>query len=345
MERRLFSYELPSELIAQEPLAERTASRLLVLDGATGRLEDDSFGALGCRLLRGDLLVLNDTRVLPARLYGQKSTGGRVEILLDRLVAARQALVQLRASRGPAAGARISLPGRASIEVLGRDNDLYLVEFDTDAPAYLEAYGQTPLPPYIERQPTRADAERYQTVFARHTGAVAAPTAGLHFDTAMLAALEQRGIELARVTLHVGSGTFAPVRSERIEEHELHAEWLKVDARTAEAVTSARAAGRRVVAVGTTVVRALETAARSGRVEPFEGDTRLFIYPGYEFRVVDAMLTNFHLPESSLLMLVAAFAGYEQVMNAYRHAVAERYRFFSYGDAMFITSGPHARRS
>jgi len=337
MRRSDFHFELPDELIAQAPLPERGGSRLLVLDGESRVLRDRMFADLPSLLRRGDLLVLNDTRVLPARLYAQKPSGGRVELLLERLLGARRALFQLKASHKPKAGSELELPGEARARVIGRHGALFELEFDRDLVPFLETHGQVPLPPYIARAASEADRERYQTVFARAPGAVAAPTAGLHFDRARLDALAELGIERGVLTLHVGAGTFAPVRTERIEDHELHAEWLEVSAETCAAVARCRAAGGRVVAVGTTSVRALETAARGGALAPFAGDSRLFIYPGFEFRVVDAILTNFHLPESSLLMLVSAFAGREATLAAYAHAVAQRYRFFSYGDAMFVT--------
>jgi S-adenosylmethionine:tRNA ribosyltransferase-isomerase len=345
MQRSDFHYDLPPELIAQTPLTERGASRLLALDGATGTVADRTFAELPELLRRGDLLVFNDTRVLPARLFGRKPTGGRVELFLERLLGPRCALMQLRGSHKPHAGGEIELPGDARARVLGRHGALYELEFNSDVVALLEAHGQVPLPPYIARTADEADRERYQTVFARAPGAVAAPTAGLHFDRALLERLEAHGVERTFLTLHVGAGTFAPVRTERVEDHELHAEWLMVSAETCAAVERCRARGGRVVAVGTTSVRALETAARSGTLAPFAGDSRIFIYPGFTFRVVDAMVTNFHLPESSLLMLVAAFAGHAATLAAYRHAVAQRYRFFSYGDAMFITPSSTARQA
>jgi S-adenosylmethionine:tRNA ribosyltransferase-isomerase len=337
MLRSDFHYDLPQELIAQVPLRERRASRLLVLDGGTGTIDDRLFADLPELVRPGDLLVFNDTRVLPARVIGRKPTGGRVELLLERLLGPRSALVHLQASKKPAPGSHVELPGGARARVGGRRAELTEIELDRDVVAFFEAHGQTPLPPYIARMPDEADRERYQTVFARAPGAVAAPTAGLHFDSALLALLAARGVDRTFVTLHVGAGTFAPVRTERVEDHELHAEWLEVTAATCAAVERCRARGGRVVAVGTTSVRALETAARGGKVTPVAGDSRLYIYPGFEFRVVDAMVTNFHLPESSLLMLVCAFAGREQTLAAYRHAVAQRYRFFSYGDAMLVT--------
>jgi S-adenosylmethionine:tRNA ribosyltransferase-isomerase len=342
MQRSDFHYDLPPELIAQVPLAERRASRLLVLDGATGAVEDRAFTDLPAFLRAADLLVFNDTRVLPARVIGRKPTGGRVELLLERLLGPRSALVHLQASHKPSPGSHVELPGGAKARVGARRGELTEIELDREVVPFLEAYGETPLPPYIARTPDAGDRERYQTVFARAPGAVAAPTAGLHFDATMLRALDERGVERAFLTLHVGAGTFAPVRTERIEDHELHPEWLEVPAETCAAVERCRERGGRVVAVGTTSVRALETAALGGKVTRFSGDSNLYIYPGFEFRVVDAMVTNFHLPESSLLMLVAAFAGREQTLAAYRHAVAQRYRFFSYGDAMLVTRKAHA---
>jgi S-adenosylmethionine:tRNA ribosyltransferase-isomerase len=343
MQRSDFHYDLPPELIAQKPLAERRASRLLVLDGTTGAFADRRFADLTTLLNARDLLVLNDTRVLPARIIARKPTGGRVECLLERALSSRRALVHLRASHTPQVGAELTLPAGARARVVARAGELFELEVDRDVVPYFEAYGQTPLPPYITRAPDDTDRDRYQTVFARAPGAVAAPTAGLHFDEAMLDALAARGVGRAFVTLHVGSGTFAPVRADRVEDHELHSEWIEVGAETCAAVDRCRRNGGRVIAVGTTSVRALETAARDGQLAPFAGDSRLFIYPDFEFRVVDMLVTNFHLPESSLLMLVAAFAGRENTLAAYRHAVTERYRFFSYGDAMLVTPQRAAR--
>ena len=342
MNRSDFNYVLPPELIAQAPLADRGASRLLVLDGATGQVADRQFADLAQLLTPGDLLVLNDTRVLPARLFGVKPTGGQVEVMLDRILDARHVRAQIRASHSPRAGSEIQFAGGARAKVIGRAGALFELKFDRDVEPYLQTHGQVPLPPYIDRSPDNADRQRYQTVFARSPGAVAAPTAGLHFDRALLAALAQHGVEHEFITLHVGAGTFAPVRFERIEEHTLHSEWLRVPAAVCASVERCRARGGRVVAVGTTTVRALETAALNGKLQAFEGDSRLFIYPGFAFRVVDAMVTNFHLPESSLLMLVAAFAGQKATLAAYRHAIEQRYRFFSYGDAMFVTPAPQA---
>jgi S-adenosylmethionine:tRNA ribosyltransferase-isomerase len=344
VKRSEFNYDLPRELIAQAPLPRRSASRLLVLDGATGSIEDRRFGDLVELLRSGDLVVFNDTRVVPARLFARRApTGGRVEIMLERVLSARRVLAQLRASHLPRGDGELDLPGGHRARVVGRTGSMFELELDCDAHELLEAHGEVPLPPYIERPAEPSDRERYQTVFARTPGAVAAPTAGLHFDRALLDDLEARGVERSFLTLHVGAGTFAPVRAERVEEHELHAEWLQVPAEVCAAVERCRARGGRVVAVGTTSVRALETAARTGTVQPFEGESALFIYPGFRFRVVDALVTNFHLPESSLLMLVAAFAGRDAVLRAYRHAVQSRYRFFSYGDAMFVTPAPNAR--
>ncbi len=337
MDRRDFSFDLPPELIAQHPLAERSASRLLALEGRTGRVQDLCFKDLVGLLRAGDLLVLNDTRVLPARLFGRKASGGRIELLLERLLGPRRVRVQLKASHPPKPRQTLLFPEGAEAVVESREGALFDLVFDREAEPYFAAHGLVPLPPYIAREPDARDLDRYQTVFARRAGAVAAPTAGLHFDAALLEVLAQRGVERAFLTLHVGAGTFAPVRTEHIEAHRLHAERLEVSAALVEAVERTRGRGGRIVAVGTTVVRALETAAQGGGLAPYEGETEIFIFPGFEFRVVDALVTNFHLPESSLLMLVAAFAGRDATLAAYRHAVAQRYRFFSYGDAMFVT--------
>jgi S-adenosylmethionine:tRNA ribosyltransferase-isomerase len=337
MDRADFHYELPPELIAQAPLPVRSASRLLVVDSRTGELTDSRFGAIVDWLEPGDLLVLNDSRVLPARLMGRKPTGGRVELMLERIVGARKGLFQLRSSKSTKGGAVIAIDGGGEAHVVARHGDLFELEFDRDLKSLLETRGAIPLPPYIGRAPTSADRERYQTVFARVPGAVAAPTAGLHFDAALLASVAARGVSTARITLHVGAGTFSPVRTERVEDHRLHPERFEIDAVAVAEIGRARERGGRIVAVGTTTVRALESAARRG-LAPMTGETDLFIYPGFEFRLVDGLVTNFHLPESSLLMLVAAFAGRETTLRAYRHAVAQRYRFFSYGDAMLLTS-------
>ncbi|MCP4198515.1 MAG: tRNA preQ1(34) S-adenosylmethionine ribosyltransferase-isomerase QueA [Proteobacteria bacterium] len=332
-----FDYELPEELIAQFPPEERAGSRLLCLDGPAGGLADRRFLDLPQQLLPGDLLVFNDTRVMPARMHGHKASGGKVEILIERLVAADKALVHIRASKSPKPGSELRV-GDFRLQMLERDGALFLLRvLDTDFDSLMAAYGHMPLPPYISRDDGKLDEERYQTVYADRLGAVAAPTAGLHFDKDMLLRLEQMGVHTARVTLHVGAGTFQPVRVDNIAEHVMHSEWLEVDQLVCDQIAETRRNGGRVVAVGTTSVRSLETAARNGQLLPYTGDTQLFITPGFEFQVVDAMLTNFHLPESTLLMLVSAFAGYQSVKDAYRHAVAERYRFFSYGDAMFLT--------
>lgn len=343
MLRSDFHYELPDELIARHPAARRSDSRLLHLDGRSGALADLRFADLPHLLRANDLLVFNDTRVVPARLYGRKATGGRIELLLERVVDGRRALVQLRSSKPPAVGSVIGLPAGESATVAGREGDFWLLGFDGDPAAVFERHGEMPLPPYLRRAADDLDRERYQTVYARVPGAVAAPTAGLHFDAELLEACRQAGVACAHVTLHVGAGTFQPVRVDDLREHRMHAELTEVPTAACEAVAACRARGGRVVAVGTTAVRALESAAQDGRLVPFAGDTRLFITPGYRFRVVDALVTNFHLPESTLLMLVAAFAGHGHVLAAYRHAVAARYRFFSYGDAMFVEPAPAAR--
>jgi S-adenosylmethionine:tRNA ribosyltransferase-isomerase len=342
LHRRDFHFDLPEELIAQHPPAERGDSRLLTLDGVTGALGDRWFHELPELLQPGDLLVFNDTRVIPARLFGRKASGGRFEMLVERLLDERRALVHLRASKAPQPGGRLWLDAGFAAAVLGRRDDLFEIRVEGDEPllALLEQHGQLPLPPYITRAPTAEDAERYQTVYARHPGAVAAPTAGLHFTPALLDRLAERGVEQAFVTLHVGAGTFQPVRVESIAEHVMHAEWLEVGEETCARIHATQARGGRVIAVGTTVTRALETAAGTGEVRPWQGETRIFIHPGYRFRAVDALITNFHLPESTLLMLVAAFAGHAEILRAYRHAVDRRYRFFSYGDAMFLTRRP-----
>jgi S-adenosylmethionine:tRNA ribosyltransferase-isomerase len=336
MDRREFHYDLPTELIAQAPLPARAASRLLVLDGVTGAIDDRQFADLGGLLRPGDLLVLNDTRVLPARLFGRKQSGGRVELLLDRITGSHSGRFQSRAHRSPKPGTRLVLDDGAEARVVGRDGDLFDVELDTELAAYLEQHGEVPLPPYIDRPADDRDADRYQTVYAKRPGAVAAPTAGLHFDESSLDELTASGIEHAFLTLHVGAGTFAPVRTERIEAHRLHAERIHVPQALCERIVATRARGGRTVAIGTTTVRALESTALDREFAELQGETSLFIRPGFRFRIVDAIVTNFHLPESSLLMLVAAFAGHGATMAAYRHAVAERYRFFSYGDAMLV---------
>jgi S-adenosylmethionine:tRNA ribosyltransferase-isomerase len=334
-----FHFELPESLIAQRPLAERGASRLLALDGPSGECRDLHFVDLPSLLSPGDLLVFNDTRVIPARLFGRKDTGGRVEILLERVQSSTEALAHLRASKAPRPGSTLRLDGGECLLVVDRDDALFrLRAIDAELPQLLRRHGHVPLPPYIRREDDATDLDRYQTVYARRDGAVAAPTAGLHFDQAMLERLRAAGIETTQVTLHVGAGTFQPVRVDDLDRHRMHAEWIEVGAEACGQICASRERGGRVVAVGTTSVRSLETAAAGPEgLVPFAGDSRLFIRPGYRFRVIDALLTNFHLPESTLLMLVSAFAGHAQIMAAYRHAVAERYRFFSYGDAMFLT--------
>jgi S-adenosylmethionine:tRNA ribosyltransferase-isomerase len=340
MQRSDFSYELPSDLIAQHPSGERGDSRLLCLEGPSGRLSDRMFADLPALLQPGDLLVFNDTRVMPARLYGRKESGGRVEILIERVLESNRGLAHVKASKSPKPGSRLQVGDSAELEVVGRRDDLFeLLLSDGDLTDLMAREGHMPLPPYIARADEAFDRERYQTVYGQRLGAVAAPTAGLHFDKTMLDRLAKLGVESARVTLHVGAGTFQPVRVEDLDRHVMHSEYVEVDAEVCARVRETRERGGRIVAVGTTSVRSLESAAADGELKPFQGDTRLFIRPGYHFQCVDVLLTNFHLPESTLLMLVSAFAGYEQVMAAYRHAVAERYRFFSYGDAMFLTRG------
>lgn len=335
-----FDFDLPSELIAQYPLPNRGDSRLLCLDGPSGELQDRMFRDLPEFLRPGDLLVFNDTRVVRARLHGLKETGGRVEVLVERLEDAHTALAHVRASKAPRAGMRLVLGDGVEVRVSGRVGDLYRLATGGDGfPALMERHGHMPLPPYIERGDEAVDEERYQTVYARKSGAIAAPTAGLHFEQAMLDVLKAQGVEQTHVTLHVGAGTFQPVRSEHLDDHVMHSEYLEVSPEVCDLVQETRAHGGRVVAVGTTCVRSLECAAANGELSPYYGDTRLFIRPGYHFRVVDLLITNFHLPQSTLLMLVSAFAGYRQVMQAYRHAVGKGYRFFSYGDAMLLTRG------
>ena len=333
-----FRFELPPELIAQAPLPERSASRLLVVPPGDAPFQDRGIRELPDLLRTGDLLVFNDTRVIPARLFGTKATGGRVEILIERLLPGNEARAQVGASKTPKPGARIALDAGGEAEVLGRDEAFHHLRFHVDAPLeqWLGDAGRLPLPPYIERAPDSADAERYQTVFAREPGAVAAPTAGLHFDQAVLDALRAKGIEFGHVTLHVGAGTFQPMRVDDVGDHVMHSEWLNVGAELVQQVRRTRARGGRVIAVGTTVVRSLESAMRDGELQPFAGETRIFIFPGYRIESVDALVTNFHLPESTLLMLVSAFAGRERILDAYAHAVDARYRFFSYGDAMLL---------
>lgn len=337
MKRTDFHYRLPAELIAQVPLEQRSASRLLCFDKVSGGLSDRNFNDLPALLNAGDLLVFNNTEVIPARLYGRKASGGRAEILVERLLSRQECLAQVRVSKSPKPEGKLILEDGTELTVLGREDDFFhLQAVGGDLILLLQDLGHMPLPPYITREDTERDRRRYQTVFAETPGAVAAPTAGLHFDQALLGRLKDAGIQSTTVTLHVGAGTFQPMRVDNIEDHQMHAEWLQVPQSACDAIAAARTRGGRVIAVGTTAVRSLETAAQGGTLEPFSGDSRLFIYPPYDFRVVDAMITNFHLPESTLLMLVSAFAGCEETLMAYRHAVEQSYRLFSYGDAMLI---------
>ncbi len=328
-----FDYELPPDLIAQYPPARRRDSRLLVVGKS---LEDRQFNDLPALLHDGDLLVFNDTRVIRARLHGRKQTGGQVEVLVERVLPASEILAQVRASKTPKPGTILELAGGCDATVIGREDDMFRLRLSVPVLEFLQQHGDVPLPPYLNRDSESADNERYQTVYAREPGAVAAPTAGLHFDERMLEETTRMGVQHEYVTLHVGAGTFQPLREEQIEANRLHAERVQVSAEVCDAVRATRASGGRVIAVGTTSVRALETATASGDLQPFDGETDLFVVPGFAFRCVDAMLTNFHLPRSSLMMLVAAFAGRERILDAYRHAVENQYRFFSYGDAMLI---------
>jgi len=338
MQRSDFNFDLPPELIAQYPLESRSDSRLLCLHGGSGALQDRHISDLPEMLQPGDLLVFNNTRVIPARLFGHKDTGGKVEILIERIMEGDQVLAHVRASKSPKPGSSIQVDNDCEFVVVGRHNDLYRLVCKSDLPVrkILEQHGHIPLPPYINREDSGLDVSRYQTVYAQRDGAVAAPTAGLHFDNELLEKLKQTGVEVAFVTLHVGSGTFQPVRVDNIKDHEMHSEYIEVGQEVCDAIAKARAQGHRVIAVGTTTLRSLETASLSGTLQPYEGETSIFIYPGVPIRSVDALVTNFHLPESTLLMLVCAFGGMENMLSAYRHAVAEKYRFFSYGDAMYI---------
>ncbi len=337
-----FDYDLPAELIAQTPAAKRARSRLMHVAGAT--LTDRAFADLPELFAPGDLLVLNDTKVIRSRLHGRRETGGRVELLLERIVAPDEAWMQLSASHPPKPGGRVLLDGGASAIVQERDGRFFRLRFDTEAAldVYFERHGEVPLPPYISRTPDAADSERYQTIYARHPGAVAAPTAGLHFDHAMLDRLRSHGVTFAYLTLHVGAGTFQPIETEDLAQHRMHSERFEIPEATSAAIAAARAAGRAVVAVGTTSLRALESAATSAGVRAGAAETALFITPGFRFRIVDRLLTNFHLPRSTLLMLVSAFAGVASIRAAYAHAIGERYRFFSYGDAMLLERDPQA---
>jgi len=333
-----FNFELPEHLIAQEPLAERSSSRLLHLQRSPARLSDRLFSELATLLEPGDLLVFNNTRVIPARLYAKKPSGGRVEVMIERLTGPRTARVQLRVNRKPAPGTELLIGEAVRLRLLEREGEFWKIEIDAgpDWPELLDEAGHMPLPPYIQREDNSQDRHRYQTVYADVPGAVAAPTAGLHFDERVLTELDQRGIQRGHCTLHVGAGTFQPVRVDDIKDHEMHAEWLQVDQQLVDQIERTKADGRRVIAVGTTAVRSLETAAADGTLAPYTGDSRLFIYPGFEFKVVDGLITNFHLPGSTLMMLVSALAGRDRIMAAYQHAIDQEYRFFSYGDSMFI---------
>ena len=335
-----FDYELPDRLIARFPAGKRRGSRLMVVDPERDALEDRQFADLPNLLQSGDLLVLNNTRVIKARLIGRKSTGGKIEVMIERITGERSALAHVRASKTPKTGAVLDLPGGCNAEVRGRSGSLFLLGFSTALEGYLEAHGEMPLPPYLNRDAAAADDERYQTVYAERPGAVAAPTAGLHFDHAMLQELESRGIKHTFVTLHVGAGTFQALRQEAVDANKLHAERIEVDKNASADIRQTRRDGGRVIAVGTTSVRVLESAAERTGLDACSGETDLFIRPGYRFRAVDAMLTNFHLPRSSLLMLVSAFAGHARMLAAYQHAVQQEYRFFSYGDAMLLFPEP-----
>jgi len=340
MQRSDFHFDLPDELIARYPASERRGSRLLVLQGE--QVSHRQFPDLLDYLQPGDLMVFNNTRVIPARLFGQKQTGGKVEVLIERPLDEHRALAHIRSSKSPKPGTRLLLEGGIEAECTGREGALFCLTFLNQEPLLelLEAHGHLPLPPYIDREDQQSDKERYQTVYAQHPGAVAAPTAGLHFDDLLLEQIRDKGIDTAFVTLHVGAGTFQPVKVDKLEEHQMHKEWLEVTSEVAEQVRATRQRGGRVIAVGTTSVRCLETACRSGEIQPYTGDTDIFIYPGYQWQCVDLLITNFHLPESTLLMLVSSFSGYQPIMQAYREAVAEKYRFFSYGDAMLLTRTP-----
>lgn len=340
-----FNFDLPLDLIAQRPLTERTQSRLLCLDGAMGEWCDQQFAQLPTLLNKDDLLVLNNTRVIPARIFGKKVSGGRIEVMLERVLSDSELLVQIRASKAPKVGGQLLLGDEAiKAEVVARDNGFYQLRLDDQrsAIAVVQAIGHMPLPPYIDHSDDALDQQRYQTIFAEHPGAVAAPTAGLHFDQSILDEISAKGVRQATVTLHVGAGTFQPVRVDDIATHEMHYEYVVVPQATCDAIIETRARGGRVIAVGTTVVRSLETASKAGVPSAFSGETNIFIYPGYRFSSVDALVTNFHMPESTLLMLVSAFGGRENMLAAYRHAIEQRYRFYSYGDAMFITPLPEA---
>lgn len=351
MRRQDFYYDLPDSLIARAPTAERRGSRLLQLDGPSGALTHRQFPELLELINPGDLMVFNDTRVIPARIFGQKESGGQVEILVERVLDTHRILTHTRASKAPRVDTCVILEDGTRLKMIARHDALFEWEFQTEETALsvLDRIGHMPLPPYIDREDADSDRERYQTVYGKHQGAVAAPTAGLHFDELMLEQLRAKGVQIAFVTLHVGAGTFQPVRADEISEHHMHSEVMDLSAEVCELVRKTKAAGNRVIAVGTTSVRCLESAAQGfnnpehkGEIHPYQGETAIFIFPSYQFQVVDALVTNFHLPESTLLMLVSALAGYQHTMHAYAEAVANQYRFFSYGDAMFVTKNPDA---
>ena len=342
MRRDLFHFDLPDDLIARQPALERQGSRLLYLDSGSNALQHQQFTDLIGHIQSGDLMVFNNTKVIPARLFGEKQSGGKIEVLVERIVDSHTAQAHVRASKSPKQGNQLRFDQGHSAEMQGRAGDLFVLRFSAPVLDVLNQIGHMPLPPYIDRSDTDDDRSRYQTVYAEQPGAVAAPTAGLHFDEQLLTEIRAKGANIAFVTLHVGAGTFQPVRADSIFDHQMHSEWLQVTEEVCQQVAQTKAQGGRVIAVGTTSVRCLETAASSGTIVPFEGDTAIFIYPGYDFKVVDGLLTNFHLSESTLLMLVSAFSGYQSIMQAYAQAVAERYRFFSYGDAMFLIHNPNA---
>ncbi|WP_115717713.1 tRNA preQ1(34) S-adenosylmethionine ribosyltransferase-isomerase QueA [Gallaecimonas mangrovi] len=350
MLRSDFHFDLPEELIARHPMPERSASRLLMLDGPSGGIEHRHFTDLLDKLAAGDLLVFNNTRVIPARLYGQKASGGKIEMLVERLLDDKRVLAHIRSSKSPKEGTQLVFDEGVMATMVARHDALFELAFDGEDTVLgiLERIGHMPLPPYIDRPDDEADRERYQTVYNEKPGAVAAPTAGLHFDEPLLEKIRAKGVETAFVTLHVGAGTFQPVRADDISDHKMHSEYAEVPQQVVDAIAACKARGGRVIAVGTTSVRSLESAAQASlkagtELTPFASDTDIFIFPGYRFLVVDGLITNFHLPESTLIMLVSAFAGYQQTLAAYREAVNQRYRFFSYGDAMFITKNPEAK--
>lgn len=343
MQLKDFHFDLPPELIARYPLPARSDSRLLCIENVTGALSERRFNDVFQLINPGDLLVFNNTKVIPARFYGQKITGGQVEVLVERILDNERILAQVRVSKPPHMGDKLLFAQDICLEVVDRQNQFYILRYQqTDTPILdvIESIGEIPLPPYMHREPEESDKERYQTVYATHKGSVAAPTAGFHFDQALLDKLKANHVDMGYLTLHIGAGTFAPVRVENINEHKMHSEYLDVPSELCQKIEATKAAGKRVIAVGTTSLRALETASQSGTVQPYHGETNIFITPGYQFRCADALITNMHLPCSTLLMLVCAFGGYEQVMHAYRRAVKDRYRFYSYGDSMFINRSP-----